>query len=361
MSDNPTFTGTRAVSDKHAFDTDALTLWLQKNLAGFEGPLTAAMFKGGQSNPTYLLNTPSKSYVMRAKPGPVSKLLPSAHAIEREFTVMQGLQGTEVPVPAMYCLCEDEAVIGRAFYVMEYKLGRVMWDPSLPEATSEQRRAIFNEMNRVIAALHTVPFAERGLGNYGKPGNYFERQIGRWSKQYTASITQPISEMDKLMEWLPRNIPPLARDDSLVSIVHGDYRLDNLMFDAQEPKVIAVLDWELSTLGHPLADFSYHCMSWHIPPGDFRGIGGLDLAALGIPSEDEYIAMYCERTGKFKPGQLKGEWNFYMAYNMFRIAAILQGIAKRVEAGTASSAQAVSSAAGAKPLARLAWQFANKT
>ena len=319
------------------------------------------MFKGGQSNPTYLLNTPSKSYVMRAKPGPVSKLLPSAHAIEREFTVMQGLQGTEVPVPAMYCLCEDEAVIGRAFYVMEYKLGRVMWDPSLPEATSEQRRAIFNEMNRVIAALHTVPFAERGLGNYGKPGNYFERQIGRWSKQYTASITQPISEMDKLMEWLPRNIPPLARDDSLVSIVHGDYRLDNLMFDAQEPNVIAVLDWELSTLGHPLADFSYHCMSWHIPPGDFRGIGGLDLAALGIPSEDEYIAMYCERTGKFKPEQLKGEWNFYMAYNMFRIAAILQGIAKRVEAGTASSAQAVSSAAGAKPLARLAWQFANKT
>lgn len=361
MSDNPTFTGTRPVSDKHAFDTLALTLWLEKNLTGFAGPINVAMFKGGQSNPTYLLNTPSKSYVMRAKPGPVSKLLPSAHAIEREFAVMQGLQGTGVPVPDMYCLCEDEAVIGRAFYVMEYKLGRVMWDPSLPEATPVQRRAIFDEMNRVIAALHTVPFAERGLSNYGKPGNYFERQIGRWSKQYTASITQPIAEMDKLMEWLPHNIPPLAKDDSLVSIVHGDYRLDNLMFDAQEPKVIAVLDWELSTLGHPLADFSYHCMSWHIPPGDFRGIGGLDLPALGIPTEDEYIAMYCARTGKFKPEQLKSEWNFYMAYNMFRIAAILQGIAKRVEAGTASSAQAVSSAAGAKPLARLAWQFANKS
>lgn len=360
MSDNHTFTGTRAVSDKHSFDTDALTLWLQKHLDGFEGPITVAMFKGGQSNPTYLLNTPNNSYVMRAKPGPVSKLLPSAHAVEREFAVMQGLQGTDVPVPTMFCLCEDEGVIGRAFYVMEYMQGRVMWDPSLPEANAEQRSAIFDEMNRVIAALHTVPFAERGLGNYGKPGNYFERQIGRWSKQYTASITQPIPEMDKLMEWLPHNIPPLARDDSLVSIVHGDYRLDNLMFDANEPKVIAVLDWELSTLGHPLADFSYHCMSWHIPPGDFRGIGGLDLAALGIPSEDEYIAMYCQRTGKFKPEQLKGEWNFYMAYNMFRIAAILQGIAKRVEAGTASSAQAVSSAAGAKPLARLAWKFANQ-
>ena len=348
------------MSDKHAFDIGALTHWLQSHLAGFAGPLTVAMFKGGQSNPTYQLTTPTKSYVMRAKPGPVSKLLPSAHAIEREFAVMQGLHGTAVPVPTMYCLCEDESIIGRAFYIMEYMQGRVMWDPSLPGMTAAERGAIFNEMNRVIAALHSVPFAERGLAGYGKPGNYFERQIGRWSKQYTASITQPIPEMDKLMQWLPSNIPPLARNDSLVSIVHGDYRLDNLMFDAQRPEVMAVLDWELSTLGHPLADFSYHCMSWHIPPGDFRGIGGLDLAALGIPSEDDYIGMYCQRTGLFQPEQLKAEWNFYMAYNMFRIAAILQGIAKRVEAGTASSAQAVSSAAGAKPLAKLAWQFANK-
>ena len=360
MSDTSLNTGTRAVSDKHAFDTEALTHWLQDHLPGFAGPLTVAMFKGGQSNPTYQLTTPAKSYVLRAKPGPVSKLLPSAHAIEREFAVMRALHGTAVPVPAMACLCEDESIIGRAFYIMEYMQGRVMWDPSLPGMAPDERSAIFNEMNRVIAALHSVPFAERGLAGYGKPGNYFERQIGRWSKQYTASITQPIPEMDKLMQWLPSNIPPLARDDSLVSIVHGDYRLDNLMFDAQQPKVIAVLDWELSTLGHPLADFSYHCMSWHIPPGDFSGIGGLDLAALGIPSEDDYIGLYCARTGLLQPEQLKAEWNFYMAYNMFRIAAILQGIAKRVEAGTASSAQAVSSAAGAKPLAKMAWQFANK-
>lgn len=360
MSDFDHFVGTRAVSDKHAFDTTALTTWLKQNLQGFEGPLSVEMFKGGQSNPTYKLITPSKSYVMRAKPGPVAKLLPSAHAVEREFAVMGGLHGTGVPVPQMYCLCEDESIIGRAFYVMEFMQGRVLWDQALPGMTPSERGAIYDEMNRVISALHTVKFAERGLAGYGKPGNYFERQIGRWSKQYVASITQPIPEMDKLMEWLPQNIPAMARDDSMVSVVHGDYRLDNLMFDAESPKVIAILDWELSTLGHPLADFSYHCMAWHIPPGSFRGIGGLDFAALGIPSEDEYIRKYCDRTGLARPEQLKADWNFYMAYNMFRIAAILQGIAKRVEAGTASSAQAVSSASGARPLAQMAWKFAQQ-
>jgi aminoglycoside phosphotransferase (APT) family kinase protein len=219
---------------------------------------------------------------------------------------------------------------------------------------------MYDEMNRVIAALHTVKFAERGLSGYGKPGNYFERQIGRWSKQYVASITQPIPEMDKLMEWLPAHMPASARDESKVSIVHGDYRLDNLMFDAHAPRVIAVLDWELSTLGHPLADFSYHCMSWNIPHGSFRGIAGLDLPALGIPTEDEYIRRYCERTGLATLDSLKADWNFYLAYNMFRIAAILQGIAKRVEAGTASSAQAAASAASARPMAELAWKFAQK-
>lgn len=360
MSDHQQFTGTRQVSEQHAFDISALQSWLHQHLPGFAGPLTVEMFKGGQSNPTYKLLTPGKAYVMRAKPGPVAKLLPSAHAIEREFRVMSALRQTDVPVAKMHVLCEDESVIGRAFYVMECVEGRVMWDQSLPEMTREQRGAIYDEMNRVMAALHTVRPDAIGLSDYGKPGNYFERQIGRWSKQYVASITQPIAAMDQLMEWLPRSIPAMARDESLVSIVHGDYRLDNLMFHPTEPKVLAILDWELSTLGHPLADFSYHCMAWHIPPGAFRGIGGLDVQALGIPTEDAYIARYCERTGFATPEQLRADWNFYLAYNLFRLAAILQGIAKRVEMGTASSAQAVSSAAGARPLAELAWSFAQR-
>lgn len=360
MSNYDHFTGTRPVSDTHAVDEAALCQWLEKNLPGFAGPLQLEMFKGGQSNPTYKLITPQQSYVMRAKPGPVAKLLPSAHAVEREFAVMSGLQGTAVPVARMYCLCEDESVIGRAFYVMEFVQGRVLWDQALPGMNKAERGAIYDEMNRVIAALHCVKFADQGLAGYGKPGNYFERQIGRWSKQYTASITQPIEEMDKLMAWLPAHIPAAARDESMVSIVHGDYRLDNLMFHPTEPRVLAVLDWELSTLGHPLADFSYHCMAWHIPPGAFRGIGGLDVVSLGIPTEEDYIHRYCERTGLTTPEALKADWNFYMAYNMFRIAAILQGIAKRVEMGTASSAQAVKSAAGARPLAQMAWQFACK-
>ncbi|WP_448253525.1 phosphotransferase [Ottowia oryzae] len=360
MTDPNKFEGTRPVAQAHQFDTQALTTWLENNLEGFAGPLTVEMFKGGQSNPTYKLITPGRSYVMRAKPGPVAKLLPSAHAIEREFAVMRGLHGTDVPVPRMLALCEDESVIGRAFYIMEFMQGRVLWDQSLPGMTQAQRGAIYNEMNRVIAALHTVDYKARGLENYGKPGNYFERQIGRWSKQYLASVTQPIPEMDRLIEWLPAHMPASARDDRLTSIVHGDYRLDNLMFHPTEPRALAVLDWELSTLGHPLADFSYHCMSWHIPPGTFRGIGGLNLAELGIPSEQDYIRQYCERTGFTTPEALAPDWNFYLAYNMFRIAAILQGIAKRVEAGTASSAEARASGAGARPMAELAWGFAQK-
>jgi aminoglycoside phosphotransferase (APT) family kinase protein len=257
-------------------------------------------------------------------------------------------------------LCEDESVIGRAFYVMECMQGRVLWDQSLPGMSTTQRGEIYDEMNRVIAALHSVNVEAQGLSAYGKPGNYIERQIGRWSKQYAASVTQSIPEMDKLMTWLPEHIPASAKDSGLVSVVHGDYRLDNLMFHATEPRVIAVLDWELSTLGHPLADFSYHCMAWHIAPGSFRGIGGLDHAALGIPLEAEYIRRYCERTGFTTPEVLAKDWNFYLAYNMFRIAAILQGIAKRVEDGTASSDQARTPGAGAKPMAELAWQFASK-
>lgn len=354
------FVGTRAVSEQHAFDTAALQAWMSQHVAGFAGPMSVEMFKGGQSNPTYKLTTPGQAYVMRAKPGPVAKLLPSAHAVEREYAVMKGLAGTSVPVARMFALCEDESVIGRAFYIMEFVAGRVLWDQALPGMSPEERGAIYREMNRVQAALHTVDFAAQGLAGYGKPGNYFERQIGRWSKQYQASITQPIEEMDRLIEWLPAHIPDSARDESKVSIVHGDYRLDNLMFHPTEPRVLAVLDWELSTLGHPLADFSYHCMAWHIPPGAFRGIGGLDHVALGIPSEAQYIQLYCERTGLTTPDQLKQDWPFYLAYNAFRLAAILQGIAKRVEIGTASSSQAVASAAGARPLAQMAWGFAKR-
>ena len=361
MSTFDHFVGTRKVSDQHAFDIEAMTAWLRQHVQGFEGPLQVEMFKGGQSNPTYKLVTPDKSYVMRAKPGPVAKLLPSAHAIEREYRVMKGLAGTDVPVPHMYALCEDESIMGRAFYIMEFMEGRVLWDQSLPGMTPEQRAEIYDEMNRVIAALHSVKFADQGLADYGKSGNYFERQIGRWSKQYMASVTQPIPEMDQLMAWLPANMPASARDESRVSIVHGDYRLDNLMFHPTEPRVIAVLDWELSTLGHPLADFSYHCMSWHIPAELGRGIAGLDIAALGIPAEADYIRRYCERTGLQDIATLHRDWNFYLAYNMFRIAAILQGIAKRVEAGTASSAQAKASGDTARPMAELAWSFAQRS
>ena len=360
MSNFEQFVGTRPVSEQHAFDTEALTAWLSQHVQGFAGPLRVEMFKGGQSNPTYQLITPARSYVMRSKPGPVARLLPSAHAIEREYAVMRGLAGSDVPVPQMLALCEDESIIGRAFYIMEFMAGRVLWDQSLPGMSVLERGAIYDEMNRVIAALHSVDYAARGLGGYGKPGNYFERQIGRWSKQYQASVTQPITEMDRLIDWLPAHIPASARDEGLTSIVHGDYRLDNVIFHPSEPRILAVLDWELSTLGHPLADFSYHCMAWHIPPGTFRGIGGVDLASLGIPSEQDYIHRYCERTGLATPEQLAPDWNFYLAYNMFRIAAILQGIAKRVEAGTASSAQARASGAGARPMAELAWSFAQK-
>ena len=356
------FVGTKPVATSHAFDTAALQAHLQAALPGFAGPLTVEQFKGGQSNPTYKLITPGCAYVMRTKPGPAAKLLPSAHAIEREFRVMKGLHGSGVPVAQMHLLCEDEAIIGRAFYVMEFMDGRVLWDQSLPGMSPAERGAIYDEMNRVIAALHRVDVAAAGLADYGKPGNYFERQIGRWSKQYLASVTEDIPEMDRLIEWLPQRLPPGALDGSAPAIVHGDFRLDNLVFDAKEPRVIAVLDWELSTLGHPLADFSYHCMAWHIPPGVFRGIAGLDHAALGIPAEEAYIARYCERTGRGNGPDgaiaLTAEWNFYLAYNLFRLASIMQGIAKRVVDGTASSAQARTSGAATRSLAQLGWKFA---
>lgn len=354
------YTGTRAVLPQHAFDQHALQAWLQLHVPGFDGPLTVEQFKGGQSNPTYKLVTPARSYVMRTKPGPAAKLLPSAHAIEREFRVMSALALTGVPVATMHALCEDESVIGRAFYVMAFIEGRVLWDQALPGMTPAERGAIYDEMNRVIATLHDVDPRSVGLADYGKPGSYFARQIGRWSKQYLASITDDIPQMQQLIDWLPTHMPASAQDDAQVSIVHGDFRLDNLIFHADEPRVIAVLDWELSTLGHPLADFSYHCMAWHIPPGVFRGIGGLDHASLGIPSEREYVRRYCERTGRGDPDALLADWNFYLAYNLFRLGAITQGIAKRVVDGTAASAQARATGAATRTLAEMAWSFAQR-
>jgi len=359
------YTGTRPVAASHAFDTAALEAYLARELPGFAGPLTVEQFKGGQSNPTYKLVTPARSYVMRTKPGPKAKLLPSAHAIEREFRVMQALAGSDVPVPAMLRLCEDEAVIGRAFFVMEFAAGRVLWDQALPGASARERAAIYDEMNRVIAALHGVDVAAAGLADYGRPGSYFERQIARWSKQYLASVTEPIDAMERLIEWLPAQMPTSARDDSRVAIVHGDYRLDNLVFAADAPRIVAVLDWELSTIGHPLADFSYHCLAWHIPPGTFRGIAGLDLAALGIPAERDYVRRYCERLGAaggraLDTDAVMADWNFYLAYNLFRLASICQGIARRVVDGIAASAEARATGARARPLAELAWSFTQR-
>ncbi|WP_244815778.1 phosphotransferase [Caballeronia sp. Lep1P3] len=353
-SDFSAFEGTRPVQERQRFDEHALAAWLAAHVDGFAGPLAVEQFAGGQSNPTFKLVTPSRSYVMRAKPGPAAKLLPSAHAIEREYRVMDALAGTDVPVARMLALCEDESVMGRAFYVMEFVEGRVLWDPSLPGMTPAERAAIYDETNRVIAALHSVDVETAGLSGYGKPGNYFERQIGRWSKQYVASETEKIDAMNRLIEWLPRHIP--SSPEAKATVVHGDFRLDNLIFHPNEPRVLAVLDWELSTLGDPLADFAYHCMAWHVDPSQFRGIAGLDWAALGIPDEAAYVARYGERTG-LRPD---GDWNFYLAYNMFRIAAILQGIMKRVTDGTAASAQAIDAGRRARPMAELAWKYAQK-
>jgi aminoglycoside phosphotransferase (APT) family kinase protein len=346
------FVGTAEVSDRQRFDVPALQDWMARHVDGFAGPLSVQQFRGGQSNPTFKLETPSRSYVMRAKPGPVARLLPSAHAIEREYRVLSALAKTDVPVGQVHALCEDESVIGRAFYLMEFVSGRVLWEQSLPDMTRSQRHAIYDEMNRVIAALHSVDPVAVGLADFGKFGSYIARQVGRWTKQYQASETDRIPEMDRLIDWLPQHIP--AGDET--TIVHGDYRLDNLIFHPTEPRILAVLDWELSTLGHPLADFAYHCMGYHIAPEQFRGIRGLDLDALGIPSEQQYIDLYCQRTGRTGIDN----WNFYMAYNCFRLAAIVQGIMKRAVDGTASSPQAFEAGRRARPLAELAWSFAEK-
>jgi aminoglycoside phosphotransferase (APT) family kinase protein len=346
------FVGTMPVQERHRFDAAALERWLRGCIDGFSGPLAVEQFRGGQSNPTYLLSAGGRRCVLRAKPGPAAKLLPSAHAVEREFRVISALARAGIPVPKAHCLCEDESVIGRAFYVMEHVEGRVLWDQSLPGMNARERGAIYDEMNRVIAALHGVDYAAAGLADFGRQGDYLARQIARWSRQYRASETEQIGDMDRLIEWLPGNVPP--GDET--AVVHGDYRMDNLIFHPTEPRILAVLDWELSTLGHPLADFSYHCMSWHIPPGQFRGIAGIDLAALGIPGEAAYVAAYCRRTGR----DGIANWDFYLAYNLFRIAAILQGVMKRALDGTAASAAALDAGKRARPLAELGWRYAQK-
>jgi aminoglycoside phosphotransferase (APT) family kinase protein len=349
MSEN--FVGTMPVRSQHAFDERALADWIGVHVAGeSRGPLEIVQFKGGQSNPTYLVSSARARYVMRSKPAPAAKLLPSAHAIEREFQVMQALHSAAIPVPRMVALCEDESVLGRAFFLMEYVDGRILWDPALPGMSASERGAVYDEMNRVIAALHSVDYAAIGLAEYGRPGSYLERQVSRWTRQYQASKTEELLPMEKLIEWLPANIPS-AEDRS---VVHGDYRLDNLVFHRTEPKILAILDWELSTLGHPLADFAYHCLAWHIPAGEFRGMAGLDFAQLGIPAEPDYVARYCSRRGR----AAIDHWDFYLAYNLFRLAAILQGVMKRHLEGVASSEHAADAGRRAGALAALGWQIA---
>jgi aminoglycoside phosphotransferase (APT) family kinase protein len=343
------FIGTKPVEERHRFDVAALQKYLKDRIDGLRGPLQVEQFKGGQSNPTYrVAGADGKEYVLRRKPP--GKLLPSAHAVDREYRVIRALHATGFPVARPYLLCEDESIIGTAFYVMDCVEGRVLWDQSLPGMSRAQRAAIWDELNNVISKLHLVDYRAAGLEGFGKPGNYIERQVGRWTKQYLASETQTVEAMNNLIEWLPKNIPP----ETGTTVVHGDFRLDNAIFHPTEPKILAVLDWELSTLGDPLADFAYHCMSWHIPPGAFRGIAGLDFEALGIPDEKTYVQSYCRRTGR---GAIDpSHWDFYIAYNLFRISAILQGILKRVVDGTAASAHARDAGMRAKPMAELGWQ-----
>jgi aminoglycoside phosphotransferase (APT) family kinase protein len=346
------FVGVKPVEERQRFDVARLEDYLRRHIGGFEGPIEVEQFKGGQSNPTYRLSTPARRYALRRKPP--GKLLPSAHAVEREFRVTRALHAVGFPVARPYVLCEDEAVIGTAFYVMDCVEGRVLWDQALPGMTRAERAAIWDELNRVIALLHTIDYRAVGLEGFGKPGDYIARQVERWTKQYRASETERIEAMDNLIAWLPRHIPP--GDET--TVVHGDYRLDNAVFHPSEPRILAVLDWELSTLGHPLADFAYHCMSWRIPPGKFRGIEGLPLAELGIPAEGEYIETYCRRTGR--AGIDPSTWDYYVAYNLFRIAGITQGIMKRVVDGTAASAHALEAGSKAPLLADLGWQQVEK-
>ncbi len=342
--------GTIAVGDKDRLDLDALGAWMAANVPGYAGPLTYAKFAGGQSNPTYRLDTPGRAYVLRRKPfGPI---LPSAHAVDREYRVIAGLHPTGFPVPRPYGLCEDAEVIGSAFYVMEMVEGRTIWDGAMPGATPPERTAHYEAMVDTLAALHNTDYAAAGLGEYGKPGNYFERQVGRWTKQYRAAETERMESVERLIDWLPRTLPEQTR----TSIVHGDYRIDNMIFAPAEPEVIAVLDWELSTLGDPLADFSYLLMSWVTEPEGRSGVLGMTGPETGIPTIEQVVERYCAATGRDGVPDL----NWYFAYNLFRLTGIVQGIKKRIINGTASSAQAEATVAKDHGLADAAWGFAVK-
>ncbi|RUU82302.1 MULTISPECIES: phosphotransferase [unclassified Mesorhizobium] len=335
-------------------DQAALAPYLEANIPGFSELAAVEKFKSGQSNPTYLLTAASGRYVLRAKPP--GQLLKSAHQVDREFRVMSALAGTAVPVPAMLHLSAEDSPIGRMFYVMDFLDGRIFWDPALPEARdNEERAAIYDAMNETLAALHEIDVGTVGLGDFGRPGNYFERQLARWTSQYRASETDAVADMDGLIAWLETHMPA---DDGRISLVHGDYRLDNLIFAPDRPKVLAVLDWELSTSGHPFADIAYQCMQWRLPHASgFRGLGGVDRSALGLPSEEDYVAAYCRRRGLTGIGN----WTFYLAFSFFRLAAICQGVYKRALDGNASNPEKARTYGEAvKLLSRLAAKLIDK-
>jgi len=339
-----------AIAPVQPLDTGKLAPWLRAHVADVGADLVVEQYQGGQSNPTYRITAGARRLVLRRKPP--GDLLPSAHAVDREYRVMSALADTGVPVPRMLALCEDASVIGSMFFVMECVEGRVLWDPALPGMTPATRAAHYEEQNRVIAALHSVDYAAIGMTGFGRPGNYIARQVARWSSQYAAAAAARIPAMDRLIEWLPANIPPAEE----TAIVHGDFRLDNVIFHPTEPRILAVLDWELSTLGHPLSDFAYHMIAWRLTPQQFRGLNGYDLQALGIPTEDEYIAAYCRRTGR----DGIRHWEFYLIFNLFRIAAILHGVLSRALQGNAASSNAIETGGRAQVVANVAWDMAQR-
>jgi aminoglycoside phosphotransferase (APT) family kinase protein len=352
MADGPDIVEneTGEVRSAHQFDVAALERYMREHVDGFRGPLAVRQFKGGQSNPTFLLTAGGKRYVMRKKPP--GKLLASAHQVDREYRVIRALADTDVPVAKTYALCTDDGVIGAAFYIMDCVEGRIFRDPQLPGLSREERAAVYDEMNDVLARLHRVDYEAIGLGDYGKPGNYFERQIGRWTKQYQAAQTDDVEAMNNLIAWLPTHIPP--GDETCIA--HGDFRLENSIYHPTEPRMLALLDWELSTLGHPLADLAYNCLLYHMNSPTQGTLVGIDFAAMGLPTEQEYVADYCRRTGRPDVEH----WDFYLAFSLFRLASIAQGVYKRGLDGNASSEQAMTYGTICQLLAYLAWSMVEK-